>query len=346
MKTFDYESAWLEMVRPAFDVLSETVKRVYERVTRELKGVGQLANLNTPWPEDNEESRVLYGITLREAFEVLSDHELALSAHVIHAYGHWFPGSEVVGPDVPRGTHGEHWKYANLASQVLAKRINETLDPAWPTVTRGIGFKIHDGVLRVQCATRYNWQWEEICLATRDSWDVVKSVNKPLFDCSADEFIGRYEVYMNELKYRVEPLPIQTDKYMMDEQEMKDRQATRIAADPRTRLRAIERINKEYVDKCTQADKSKEHAQIERDAKLWCMEHGVGGMDNLIYYSHTGRFCFGWSKPITGEAKVNLLAKLDGFQWPYDIEELSWEQKHKPTGQHVRGHEMNGRSRR
>ncbi|KAF0123956.1 MAG: hypothetical protein FD152_3178 [Xanthobacteraceae bacterium] len=59
-------------------------------------------------------------------------------------------------------------------------------------------------------------------------------------------------------------------------------------------------------------------ATTERDAMLWLMDRGIR-TDNVIFYSHTGRFCFGWRKPVGGAVLAELLNIMSEFPAPYDI---------------------------
>lgn len=59
-------------------------------------------------------------------------------------------------------------------------------------------------------------------------------------------------------------------------------------------------------------------AKTERDGFLWLMDHGHN-TSNVIYYSHTNRFCFGWRKAI-GDSEYSRLADLlCEFPFDYDV---------------------------
>lgn len=60
-------------------------------------------------------------------------------------------------------------------------------------------------------------------------------------------------------------------------------------------------------------------AETERAGKLWLMDHGVN-ISNVIYYSHTGRFGFGWRQPMGADLVSGLLDIITEFPFPYDIE--------------------------
>lgn len=65
--------------------------------------------------------------------------------------------------------------------------------------------------------------------------------------------------------------------------------------------------------------KAKLHnAKTEHDGFMWLLDHGIN-TDNVIYYSHTGRFGFGWRTPMGGEVLAAFLEVAAKFGWPYDI---------------------------
>lgn len=60
------------------------------------------------------------------------------------------------------------------------------------------------------------------------------------------------------------------------------------------------------------------NAKTERNGLTWLLDHGVK-IDNVIFYSHTGRFGFGWRTPLSAQVKSGLLDILVGFPFDYDI---------------------------
>lgn len=61
-----------------------------------------------------------------------------------------------------------------------------------------------------------------------------------------------------------------------------------------------------------------ENAKSEHDGMIWLLDHGMN-IDNVIYYKHTGKFCFGWRKPVDQSVLSALLDIISEFRWPYDI---------------------------
>ena len=60
------------------------------------------------------------------------------------------------------------------------------------------------------------------------------------------------------------------------------------------------------------------HGLTERDGFLWLMDRSLS-VENVIYYSHTGRFGFGWRTPVSDEVYAVLVEELCEFPYDYDI---------------------------
>jgi hypothetical protein len=56
----------------------------------------------------------------------------------------------------------------------------------------------------------------------------------------------------------------------------------------------------------------------EHDGMLWLLDNGLK-IDNVIYYAHTRKFCFGWNKRIDSELLPELQELLQEFPWDYEI---------------------------
>ena len=65
-------------------------------------------------------------------------------------------------------------------------------------------------------------------------------------------------------------------------------------------------------------DAATESATMEADGLLWCLDRGIS-TDNLIFYSHTNRFCFGWRSGLSDDVAESLRVMLDGFPFEYEI---------------------------
>ena len=61
-------------------------------------------------------------------------------------------------------------------------------------------------------------------------------------------------------------------------------------------------------------------AEVEWSAKYWLASRGMK-VDNIIYYRHTGIFCFGWQGKdgISPSVRAELIPLLEGFPYPYEM---------------------------
>ena len=78
------------------------------------------------------------------------------------------------------------------------------------------------------------------------------------------------------------------------------------------------RLEAEKVRKLESCKKDIEAAQIEYEGFKQIIEAGLD-FDNCIYYSHTGRFCFGWRTPLKEAEKIEIGDKLKKFAFEYDM---------------------------
>lgn len=69
------------------------------------------------------------------------------------------------------------------------------------------------------------------------------------------------------------------------------------------------------------ARKAIEEARTKTEAFTWLLDHLYRDLDNVIYYTHTGRFCFGWRTSIkNNRAEYGKLCELlEDFPFDYDI---------------------------
>lgn len=72
-----------------------------------------------------------------------------------------------------------------------------------------------------------------------------------------------------------------------------------------------EEIEKEYRETIAKA-------KAEYLGKKWLHSRRVP-LDNCIYYSHTGRFCFGWRSPLAPSVAAALGKRLLHFPYPFDL---------------------------
>lgn len=90
--------------------------------------------------------------------------------------------------------------------------------------------------------------------------------------------------------------------------------------------RAKAKRDKERADVLADYDSTTKAATIERDGFLWLWDHGMN-LDNVIYYSHTGVFCFGWREPVSASVESAILDFISEFPFAYEIKSVNGVKK-------------------
>lgn len=234
MQTFDHETAWDQVAKPAFDALPAELKELFEAVKFQAADLAQLKNLEMPWPDTD----------LKARFEAVPNLALARAARIIHNYGHWGYTSEGRAAQA----HGSYWKFAHYADQVLRARLKVPHSDNPKDI--GISVRIVEGVVRVCISAPGSWTWQEVGLATEETLRFIEAapgrprdprpggssarrVSRELwmhYVADAEEWlfrlinrlIGEYPELRGE-----ETLAINTGRFMVDEAVVKARNEAR-----------------------------------------------------------------------------------------------------------------------
>jgi hypothetical protein len=94
-------------------------------------------------------------------------------------------------------------------------------------------------------------------------------------------------------------------------------EAQTVATGSRAKAKA-EKARRDVVDKFKRKTSA---AKIEHDGFIWLLDQHLP-LDNVIYYDHTERFCFGWRTPLKGAVLSAFLDKLSEFPFDYDIKKV------------------------
>lgn len=86
-----------------------------------------------------------------------------------------------------------------------------------------------------------------------------------------------------------------------------------------TTERGKARIAKQRAALLAKRDAAIENANREFDGMTWLMDRGLN-TDNVIYYSHTGRFSYGWRNKVGPALVDDLREQLAGFPFHLDLE--------------------------
>lgn len=306
MNTFDYESAWLEVAAPAYKALPDSIHRLVDLVAVRCADLHQLSDCSMPWPDDDNAG----ADSLQRAFEDVSADVLAYAAQVVHNFGHWWPRSIAGDYSLPGREQGSHWKFAHYADQTLRAKLGL---PARGSNghERGYGYAVHEGVIRLTYADSHSWNWIEIAPATPEGYEKAREV-AGRFTTKDDS--ARWQAFEEYKTVQEWPTPewaaiADLTPYMVDDGVMKQRHAARMPAEDRAKLR---------TRMVADVDHKIEKLKTKLAGFLWVLDAGLP-TDNLIYYDHTGVFCFGWREPIGPEFEARILDVISEFPYPYEI---------------------------
>jgi hypothetical protein len=108
--------------------------------------------------------------------------------------------------------------------------------------------------------------------------------------------------------------------------------------------RGKERIAKKREEVITNYQSQIALASAEHDGFLWLMDHGIS-LRLAIFYRHTGRFGFGWQRPVELAMLPRLLEVLKDFPSPYEIKvsdgRLLRSQEQQDTARKPKGTTLN-----
>ncbi len=303
MKTFDYEQAWIELALPAYKKLPTQIHVLLETVGLAAANLRQLNDCSMPWPED--------GGRLRQLFDQVSTNDLSMASMVVNYYGDWWPGkvaTRMNAPVIPGSEHGSSWKFSHYSDQVLRERLSIPHRDKGS----GVGLLIHEGRIRIYYSSRDMWTWEEIAMANDDGLAEGKKLCAKLRakigvrPTDSDNIAYKFMEWLRagELKGDWD-----AKRFMVEESEIESRRLKNLPEPEWSKLRS---------EAIADFEKSVAAKKKELDGTLWLLDHRIPD-SNAIYYKHTGRWCFGWRTPYTGEARLALLESLKEFPFDYDV---------------------------
>lgn len=276
---FNYEKAYCVNALPSFQNLPYEVLNVHSKLIPLVGELSQNRNLNIPMTD-----------AIRELIESLETKQIAELSRASYFVGHWKP-SLLSSPF--ENKRGESWKISNCCDQVLRNRLELPYN-----------LQVHEGILRVTFSNRDCWLWEEFALATEENLQTFKTCNLPFGENSLKKSAQKLAEIIGDLWPDVETIP-GNDLYL-ELLELK-KEATE------------KKLKQQFQDKIERLKQQQIDAQEEINALLWLNEHGYMNLDNVIYYSHTKRFCFGWREKLSEQEKSYLCELLTEFPFDYDF---------------------------
>jgi hypothetical protein len=284
MKNFDYEKAFFVQALPAFNSLKQAQKNAHRSLLPLVKDLQQQqVSLNIPVSDE-----------MKTIFNLLSCQDIAELSRASYFVGHWKPG--VVAP-IFTNTAGESWKISNVCDQLLRERLSPLPH----------NIQIHEGKLRVTSSSQDCWMWVEFGLATEKNLDIFRNCALPFGEMTLEGSAKTLAAMCGDLWGDVDDM--QGNREYDDFLLLKKDQY-------------FEKLKKRHADKLKSIEKATESSKIELAAFTWLIQNGIREeyIENCIFYSHTGRFCFGWRNPLTEKEKDELKGLLCEFLFDYDFE--------------------------
>lgn len=323
MKQFDYARAWAERAKPGYECLPASVQALFLLVAEEAGSLSQLPDCSMPWPEDR---------LFRQAFIDIPAEVLAFAARTVHNLGHWKPGkADLPTAELSAIGRGAHWKFSHYADQVLREKLG--LPARGDGGRTGVSFAIHEGAIRVCYASRNSWCWEEVAPATARGMVtaglVAARIRASYADVTGLPHSVKYQGACDSAAYRAfealrahpaEPWPADWQRWTLVGGQIEAYMAEPgLAGTPETRLAKLTAkaaaLSAEYQ---ARIEALSAKLAIELVGRQWWLTRGIDD-DNLIYYDHTGVFCFGWREKIGPAFESAVLDLASEFPYRYQI---------------------------
>lgn len=312
-QTFDYVRAFLEVASPAYDALPDRLRTLFKATHAEARELHQKHDLTMPWPDDPG---------LRQTFEDIGSDDLALAAHVIHAFGHWNPGGLF---DADETRAGSHWKFSHYADQVLRARFGLTRESDRP----GWGLALIEGMILITYASLDMRTWREVAPATDAGFTHAQSWIEKARRAVPVRGGGRAAANRDTLQETdaaastfLEAIPLMTPEPWAPWFEVSKRYM--VAEGEAWRLETLTPADKAATFAKRRAKLKRSHdVKVEKArrefARMDWLLAREQSTDNAIYYDHTDTVCFGWRTPVSEAERGRLLDLLCEYPYAYEI---------------------------
>ena len=280
---FNYKKAYFTQALPAFENQPHEVRSAHSELCPLVSELQQNRALDIPMTQ-----------AIMEIIEALTTKQIAELSRASYFVGHWHPGST---PAPFENTRGESWKVANCCDQILRKRLAPLPH----------NIQIHEGKFRVTFSSRDCWLWEEFSLVTEENLETFRNCRLPFGENSLHKSADILKRQIGDLWGGVAGTP-DNDLYT------EYLQAESQFALSKARKKVAALVSEAQV----KAGALIFEAEKKTTAYTWLLDHKFRELDNVIYYSHTDKFCFGWREPYGADASV-LRESLEGFPFDYEV---------------------------
>lgn len=145
-----------------------------------------------------------------------------------------------------------------------------------------------------------------------------RAIPEKLFcmSCLDSPYLNKEELYLTRLKplaapdFKCQPLTEEESAWLVPL--YVDRQAVgKSSRSVKARAAELERIETKYK-------KDMIVAETEYRGFKWLHDHHLS-LGNVIYYSHTDTFCFGWRSPLSADVVQQILKHMSEFPFKYEL---------------------------
>ena len=243
MSDFNYEKAWIQIAKPAFEGLSKEQKEAHEKLCGIVSDLHQGRDLKIPLSDE-----------MVETVKSLSCKDLAEVARASYYGGHWKPSG--VSP-LFNTFNGASWKVSNVIDQILRSRLK-------PEAC----IEIHEGIFKRIFSGGDYWVWEEFGLATEANMKKYKDFDVKFSRHSLQSNINILAADIGDLWPKVDTLDSTPEyiKFLEDKIRIKTKS-------PRdSQLSNISKLKEE-----------KAKIQQEIDGFQWLYDHNVSDYNCICY---------------------------------------------------------------
>lgn len=135
--------------------------------------------------------------------------------------------------------------------------------------------------------------------------------------CMDSPYLKESEVYLLRLLPVIEPEPKRQPLTEAESAELMPKYVERQTISNRSRAVEKRAKQREKIQHDYEVDST--NAKNERDGMIWLLDRNYD-IENVIYYKHTGKFCFGWRNPLSEAVKSKLSDLLCEFPFDYEID--------------------------
>lgn len=281
---FNYQKAYFTQALPAFENLPQDVKLAHFNLCLLVMELHQNRALEIPMTQ-----------AIVDIIEALAIKQIAEMSRASYFVGHWSPSSTLVPF---KNTYGESWKVANCCDQILRKKLAPLPH----------NIQVHEGKFRVTFSNRDCWLWEEFSLATEENLEIFRNCKLPFGWTSLYKSADVLRQQIGDLWSDVDNVP-DNDSYT----EFIQTEYCRVNTNLRKKVAAL------VFEAKANGAKLVEEAEIKTEAFTWLLDNKFKAIDNVIYYTHTKKFCFGWSRPYGVDACVVRDLLKTGFPFDYEV---------------------------